>query len=151
VLPETPETRREPGIWAGDGPKASAEPDAPVRVLDAAFPRPDDPEMTYRLEQCAGFANKALVGADSLLREVLALSKFQRACAAATILHECAVSVRLLYESKAVPDLVLVRTLKRAEQMAVGRLAAACPEGMYGPLKDIIGRWSAAMQYGGGQ
>lgn len=92
VLPQTPETLKGPGIWAGDGAHASSK-DTPGMLLGLVLPYPDDattPGERAPAEICADLMNKAAdeaVPAETLQR----LSKEERHCLAARMYHRCAV------------------------------------------------------------
>lgn len=48
VLPETPSTRKGPGLWAGDGPmNSAANDDAEPTFLGVTLPSPEETESPY--------------------------------------------------------------------------------------------------------
>lgn len=98
VLPETPETRKGPGIWAGDRPKAPparkrGDAIPPMTVLDIPVPHaPDavDGLDTMPTEQCVGAVNNVLLDGDMrLAKRAAALATDQRACFAALATLDC--------------------------------------------------------------
>lgn len=84
VLPETPETRREPGIWAGDAPKARP------RIMDLLVPAPEDIHgdgLPIEAQQmCADVVTEDL---GKVSKAVARLSPLQRACLAAHAHYRC--------------------------------------------------------------
>lgn len=75
VLPETPETRREPGLWNSTAPKASL-PVGPPQILGVTLPFApghDTEGQRYYTHYCAGLmgrAAKKVVGNAKLSREM---------------------------------------------------------------------------------
>lgn len=94
VLPETPETRREPGIWAANPPRTSVKPpkweDREPVVLGIELPEPDDSSEAFRMQNriCAEifarFDERYMKGAASTWGDV------QRRCFVAFVYAECA-------------------------------------------------------------
>lgn len=92
-LPETPKTRREPGIWAGDTARASInDPASPVSVLGVSIPHHPDVKTAgdaYSATACAMSINLAAQNDTSLMAQVQAMSLEQRKCVAAAAYLQC--------------------------------------------------------------
>jgi hypothetical protein len=96
VLPQTPETRREPGIWATESPRAAKLPDAPAKWPDPphilGWPLPYPPtagtaDDRYYARKCAHYmalqaSGLPLASPDSLTLDVAKCfaAKLYRAC-----------------------------------------------------------------------
>lgn len=100
VLPETPETRHGPGLWAADATlpppppmRKKGEPIPKIRVLDIPVPHHEnatDALDTGPTEQCAGAVNAVLMGGDAALASrALRLTPNQRECLAALAHMDC--------------------------------------------------------------
>lgn len=93
LLPETPKTRREAGIWAGDIARASInDPAPPVSVLGVNIPHHPDVKTAgdaYSATACAMSINLAAQNDTSLMAQVQALSLEQRKCVAAAAYLQC--------------------------------------------------------------
>jgi len=89
LLPQTERTRREPGIWAGDGPKAinGRMPD----LLDVVFPLPDgvSQEDVPALAQCANAYGPIFWRLPDSLKHALRLEKEDRSCLVYALLGDC--------------------------------------------------------------
>lgn len=88
VLPETPVTRRAPGIWAGDGPRVVTM--TPPAILGVALPlpEPEDGSIIADIEvECARTMGDALSRSTSAYRR---LNIVQTQCLAARLFFACA-------------------------------------------------------------
>lgn len=97
-LPQTPETRKVPGIWAGDAPHASTRraPD----LLDVVFPLPDgiEPEHVPALAECGNVYGPIFKTLSAVLQHALNLEPEDRACLVDALLGDC------LYRANAAKD-----------------------------------------------
>jgi len=150
VLPQTPETRKQAGVWSAEEPRASTGPNI-ATIARIGIPAPEDEEATPVLKWCSDKANAALDGAIRVQRGLDQLTPVQRSCAVATILYECAFTVRHKHEQSRASNEGNRRAAKKAEEFAHALLAAACPPEAEQATASIMPSWSAAMQYGGMQ
>jgi hypothetical protein len=108
-LPRSPHKRplpptAEPGIWAGDGPKAATKPTGAVLALwGYALPLPPDPEPVEkdRVERCANTILKSVISANAS-DELATLSRKELHCPLATLNLMCAEHGTV--RAKAAPD-----------------------------------------------
>ena len=93
VLPQTPTTRREPGLWAGDAPQASMPwVDREPIILGTVLPEPnDDLLVRTQIRRCAYLAD-ALFDVRMHPHDRIAEGRDMRACLAAHAWRHCAVS-----------------------------------------------------------
>jgi hypothetical protein len=97
VLPQTPETRREPGIWAGDDqdPPGWNEPLPPIKVLDVDIPMP--PEVKTQWDAvlavwCSHIADTGMRTNHAMRLELMRRPDDVR-CLAAISFHYCTLSL----------------------------------------------------------
>jgi hypothetical protein len=98
VLPETPETRREPGIWASGGGDAPGwnDPAPRIAVLDVEIPMP--PEIVTAWDamlavQCSMRADVGLRTEHRLLARLRGMTPQERRCLAAAAFTHCAIRI----------------------------------------------------------
>lgn len=151
VLPQTPDTQREPGLWAGDQPRAASAPwngREPI-LLGLRLPDPDheDPLYPLMLEQRVRCAHHGDALYDLKMRpeDLVAESGRVRACLAAYSWRHCAMSdvvdlerardggVRFMPQIEA----ALRANLADAERL----IARTCTKDMHG--NNWIARWLA--------
>lgn len=96
VLPQTPETQREPGLWVGDQPRGSFSPwsDREPIIVGVVLPEPtgDDPEerlVRHRVRKCAYRAD-TLFNIKMRPEDLVAAPANVRACLAAYAFRYCA-------------------------------------------------------------
>lgn len=95
ILPETPETRKEPGIWAAEPPRASKEdPSNPLTWDQFFYPKELDFKEALVGQECKEWVRDALTTVD-LLQNGLA-ARFSQVlpneywlCVVATTYHHC--------------------------------------------------------------
>ena len=107
VLPETPETRRAPGIWASD---VGGEPKAPPTLLGVPLPIgvDENDHVTRTSRACVTLLHAAIIKSGQALS---GLSPQQRRCLGATLYFMCA------YD-----DVRAYATRSASEKMASNRL-----------------------------
>lgn len=130
-VPRSPHTRylpptKEPGLWAGDGPKAVHEP-ASVEVLGITIPLPsfdEDPSLNYLSAiECTDRLETAVMDTKSL--DVLArkLIPRERYCASALAFSRCMADLRATLPDEAGrrgADAAIKDVLKFIEQVCPG-------------------------------
>lgn len=79
VLPETPETRRGPGIWAGDEPKAGPQL-LPVVGVVLPVPDVDEEDDLGFAPQCAGWLAEGVLDHPEFSKMLYDLPKNERLC-----------------------------------------------------------------------
>jgi hypothetical protein len=110
VLPETPETRKEPGIWAADKPRDDGPPGwktRPPLILDVMLPLESDTDPAHEAAYHRQARACAIV-ADTTLRslfeesELFSVTLDERACLAAMLYQHCVLrGGRKILESQA--------------------------------------------------
>jgi hypothetical protein len=86
VLPQTPETMRQPSIYAGDDPK----PGTRTVVLGVPIPLEEEETRLPASERCSFALAAATVAAPvPLVEEVLRYSQDERACVVLSLFTEC--------------------------------------------------------------
>jgi hypothetical protein len=126
VLPQTPDTRREPGIWAGGKPPATG---AGVVVLETIIllPEPDEQEPMAMARSCANDIN-AVPSADPLLRRsISAIPREERECLAASVFLACVAKAgALMLALGENHDSPLMRGHDKIARAAAENMGAAC-------------------------
>lgn len=95
VLPETPDTRREPGLWAGDEPRAAKTPPWatwPTTVLGVALPPLEDladESFQQQVQKCSYLISR-VADDDVIQRSLKELSPEQLQCFVARMNLYCA-------------------------------------------------------------
>jgi hypothetical protein len=123
-LPRSPHGRelpptREPGLWAGDAPRASrstprGEPDL-LGVLLPGLPLPDGKRDVGPAQACAALWNEALAGSE-LVNQVNALRIDTKRCMVAYMFNVCTRAVEELDDSAREKGIiVLLARQKRAQ------------------------------------
>lgn len=142
LLPQTPESRREAGLWAGDVTARSTdkrggddERDAPPTFLDVELPLGEslyDPisEVSYR---CARRLQKTLGGE---VGAIMGWTPKQRACAVARVFRMCVKD-----ESRNMETIPSVRAWAEVVmQRADAFMEAKCPPLVLSHAQDVVSR-----------
>lgn len=146
ILPETPETRRGPGIWAGDEPKQDVRYLPLLNVALSLPPKPTIPELEM-IVHCK-LTLEAAGGHE--LNPLLRLPDDERACIAARLFSHCADGLthkadRLKRAGEAF-DLGAETARKRVATIARRMREALCIEAVSKDADDaavtIMKRWS---------
>lgn len=154
ALPRSPHKRELPppgdwpGVWSGDGPKATIQGDYLEIVYDIGIPRPVDKEAEEPLRRCVHLLLDAVNGPSPLETLLLAQPLPERSCAVASMMYQCAYARRRQYESQPMHDEVQLRALKRAEEWAHAIITFECPDAtrLSPQWHDLINRWTAAFR-----
>jgi hypothetical protein len=101
VLPETPETMREPGLWAGDEPKAIAGPKVAI-LLNLVIELPKKADEAKAIKQCVALMARSLYWSGQY-SYVNALEEKKQQCVAAMFMATCASSARKKEVEQMVP------------------------------------------------
>lgn len=84
MLNQTPETMREPGIWAGDAPDTQIH-----SALGVALPAADNPGIESAANACSQMYMEVFHEIPDLAKEALRLTEEQRACLVMVLVDEC--------------------------------------------------------------
>lgn len=153
VLPETPASRRGPGIWAGDEP---VEDLTPPRILGVPLLTPDDPKVRAMARRCEQQMDYALVR-EAHDHEARNLELTVRACLAAKLYQHCAAGYIDEYNERRATDTFMDKVeearRKAMKAKADEMVARRCPEEpphlpprpgtIYG---DVAGTWTKIMR-----
>lgn len=137
VLPETPETRREAGLWAGDNTQASASPLAPVFVDGILLPYPPDAatlQDVYLIRMCASMMPHAMRGA-GIYPVSTHLSPKERECIVAAYFRDC---VNYVYDAlkRSMPN--TLDSMRKQLEFANGFHGVKCTPESRTPEVDAI-------------
>jgi hypothetical protein len=90
VLPQTPATRKEPGMWAVDGPKASKK--EPLDIFGFYAPVPDEAQVLEEIASpiwlCSAYVRMTAYGKRKS-PEIMRMPDAIRWCLAARLYHAC--------------------------------------------------------------
>lgn len=130
-LPQTPETQRQPGIWASD--ERADEPELTSLILGIPLDFPDDAETDVERAPtltCATLMHGALVGSGTEAR-LRHRDRQTRECAAATLYVLCAeLTIDALDKATAAGtdyDAIRDRGFRKARDAARRQARRACP------------------------
>lgn len=135
MLPETPASRREAGMWAGDETRASIEDLTPPKLLDVVLPSAPNAtaEEQAMTRTCASQMDYALLrsGHEAVARNALLAP---RQCIAALLYQYCAQRVVDNYTEKQSRGEMFDREFQRRalamKHAADTFVGGACPEGV---------------------
>lgn len=146
VLPQTPETRREPGIWAADNP-----PSVKWTFMGTPLPLPP-PENSTQFDEslalaCAQTAGKALaaVTPPDLMSRAQYLSKIptkEYACVSANAYQVCvklALAEHRRTNSGSANDIFVGRRLEKFQETAQKFVSESCPAILAPQTNKLIG------------
>lgn len=145
VLPETPETRREPGIWAGDPPRAPLSP-VPL-ILGVPLPVPPDGDPTEAATPahfCSNLLTRALDGMPHRRDELLQMKGEERvACFAARIYELCGRQLSRLGEKYGWHMLKISQaSITQAKEFATRFRVEKCPPSVVQPwIANVMYEW----------
>lgn len=134
VLPETPETRREAGLWSADVPRAISDEDRAVvnpylASLRIVLPEDDalmgDFAASSPSRFCSAVVVRHVLRNASLLAKTPLAKESERRCLAAKLLAECL--RRVAAEHAAFGD-IFTNTTPYALAVLEGKRAAQCPD-----------------------
>lgn len=150
VLPETPETRRGPGLWGSTPPVASDDPDPSLTLMGVPIAAPSIPEQRSKTAWCVGQVKVAFHETAYMGRASAWLK-----CLANVLVKACLDAERDNIKRRADPhDAVQRERLVEFESAAalsareVGRLCPSPPDAetatAYGGMYDTVSRisWS---------
>jgi len=148
-LPETPNTRKEPGLWASGGPDVvdMTEP----RLLGVLLPLPDESDTDDRataLRCAAGMSTMVTVASgrsvDAAISRAAGLSAVERSCIAASLYLACLQTMRDHYDAELQKgDLYNPETLaglKRLTETAKRFRDTSCHHAPVSPDGDLLRR-----------
>lgn len=141
-LPRSPHQRelpptREPGLWAGDAPRASratpqGEPTL-LGVLLPALPAPEGKRDVGPARACAALWNEALAGSE-LVGKVNALQPGVKRCMVAYMFNVCTRAIEELDDAAREKGIIVLLARKKREQLqraAADFVQEACAEQLW--------------------